>query len=86
LIHYIKITFGNANYQRYISYIHHFRVNSIPVLSDLLLLGTGDTINAHKILVEKKTYAKKPLGRPKRRWGVNTELDLKEMGRENRFN
>ena len=35
--------------------------------------------NAYRVLVEK-SEGKKPLRRPRHRWGVNIEMDLREVG------
>jgi hypothetical protein len=39
----------------------------------------GETRNAYRILV-RKPEGKRPLGRPKRTWVDNTEMDLRETG------
>jgi hypothetical protein len=39
----------------------------------------GETRNAYRILVGKPE-GKRPIGRPRRRWVDNTELDLREIG------
>jgi hypothetical protein len=39
----------------------------------------GEKRNAYKILVGK-AEAKRPLGRPRRRWGDNIKTDLREIG------
>jgi hypothetical protein len=41
----------------------------------------GEKRNAYRILVGKPE-GKRPLGRPRRRWVDNTEMDLREMGRD----
>jgi hypothetical protein len=38
-----------------------------------------ETRNAYRILVGKPE-GKRPLGRPKRRWGDNIKMDLTEIG------
>jgi hypothetical protein len=39
----------------------------------------GETRNAYRILVGKPEQ-KRPLGRPRRRWVDNIEIDLREIG------
>jgi hypothetical protein len=39
----------------------------------------GKKRNTYRILVEKRE-GKTPLGRPKRRWVDNIEMDLREIG------
>jgi hypothetical protein len=39
----------------------------------------GETRNAYRILVGKPE-AKRPLGRPRRRWVDNIKIDLREIG------
>jgi hypothetical protein len=39
----------------------------------------GEKRNAYRILVEK-LEAKRPLGRPRRRWVDNIKMDLREIG------
>jgi hypothetical protein len=38
----------------------------------------GKRRGAYKVLVKKPE--RRPLGRPKRRWEYNTEMDLREVG------
>jgi hypothetical protein len=40
----------------------------------------GETRNAYKILVGRPE-GKRPLGRPRRRWADNIEIDLRDIGR-----
>jgi hypothetical protein len=39
----------------------------------------GETRNAHRILVGKRE-GRRPLGRPRCRWGDNIKMDLREIG------
>jgi len=39
----------------------------------------GDRRSAYRILVER-TDGKSPLGRPRRRWANNIEMDLQDVG------
>jgi hypothetical protein len=39
----------------------------------------GKRRNAYRILVGK-SEGKRPLGRPRRRWGDNVKMDLREIG------
>jgi hypothetical protein len=39
----------------------------------------GENRNAYRILVGKPE-GKRPLGRPRRRWGDNIKIDLREIG------
>jgi hypothetical protein len=39
----------------------------------------GKRRGVHRVLVGK-TEGKRPLGRPKRRWGDNIKMDLQEVG------
>jgi hypothetical protein len=39
----------------------------------------GEDRVVHRLLVEKPE-GKRPLGRPRRRWGYNIEMDLQEVG------
>jgi hypothetical protein len=39
----------------------------------------GEKMNAYRILVGK-SEGKRPLGRPRRRWGDNIIMDLEEIG------
>jgi hypothetical protein len=41
----------------------------------------GDRRNAYSILVGKPE-GKRPLGRPRHRWGDNIRMDLRELGWE----
>jgi hypothetical protein len=41
----------------------------------------GEMRNAHKMLVGK-AQSKRPLGRPRRRWEDNIQMDLKKIGWE----
>jgi hypothetical protein len=43
------------------------------------LARMGETRNAYRILVEKKE-GKRQIGRPRRRWEDNIEMDLREIG------
>jgi hypothetical protein len=43
------------------------------------LARTGEKINACRILMTK-LERKRSLGRPRRRWGDNIEMDLREIG------
>ena len=40
----------------------------------------GEGTGVHKVLVGKPE-GKRPLGRPRRRWGYNIKMDLEEVGR-----
>jgi hypothetical protein len=40
---------------------------------------TGEKRNAYRLLV-RNAEEKRPLGRPRRRWGDNIRMDLGEMG------
>jgi hypothetical protein len=41
--------------------------------------GLGEKRNAYRILVDKPE-GKRPLGRPRRRWVDNINMDLREIG------
>jgi hypothetical protein len=41
--------------------------------------SNGEKMNAYRILVENPE-GKRPIGRPKRRWVDNIEMDLREIG------
>jgi hypothetical protein len=58
---------------------YHFALNSSRVRWVGRVVRTGKVRNAYKILVGKPE-AKRPLGRPRRRWEGNVEIDLRKIG------